>query len=210
LQNHSTTSAGEKLAAEVKAAAALSGPELESTAAALRQTVDAAVVSTPLKAKLRGEVEALQRKAAAASKAAAAKAADTGVNAARAAAQTAAAAGAAALVTEVRIGSDAKAVKRVLDAVAAVAPQLAFFGISAEHSSDSSAERSGKLLCFAVCSEGAQASGLAADQWVAAAVSVCGGRGGGKPGAAQGQAPDAANMQQVIDAANAYLQDKGL
>jgi alanyl-tRNA synthetase len=169
-------------------------------------------VSTPLKAKLRGEVEALQRRAAAASKAAAAKAADTGVNAAKAAAQTAAAAGAAALVTEVRIGSDAKAVKRVLDAVAAVAPQLAFFGISAEHCSgdSSSAERSGKLLCFAVCSEAAQATGLAADQWVAAAVSACGGRGGGKPGAAQGQAPDAAKMQQVIDAANAYIQDKGV
>jgi alanyl-tRNA synthetase len=203
----------------VKAAAALSGPELERTAAALRQTVDAAVVSTPLKAKLRGEVEALQRKAAAAAKAAAAKAADTGVSAARAAATTAAAAGAAALVTEVRIGTDAKAVKRVLDAVAAVAPQLAFFGVSAEHCSDSSSgsgsdssavQRSGKLLCFAVCSEAAQTRGLAADQWVAAAVSACGGRGGGKPGAAQGQAPDAANMQQVLDAANAYLQDKGL
>jgi alanyl-tRNA synthetase len=195
----------------VKAAAALSGPELERAAAALRQTVDAATVSTPLKAKLRGDVEALQRKAAAAAKQAAAAAADAGVNAAKAAAAEAAAAGAAALVTEVRIGTDSKAVKRVLDAVAAVAPQLAFFGLSAEHSSDSSDERSGRLLCFAVCSEAAQASGLSANAWVAAAMSVCGGKGGGKANAAQGQAPDAgASMQKVLDAANAYAKEHGM
>ncbi|KAG5191133.1 alanyl-tRNA synthetase mitochondrial precursor [Tribonema minus] len=195
---------GAKLQADVAAAAKLADAELEADAPALRQALDAATISAALKAKLRGEVEALQRRAAAAAKAAAAAAADRGVAAARAAAEAAAAAGARSLVTEVAIGGDSKAVKRVLDAVQAAAPELAFMGLSPAAGAD------GRLLCFALCGDAARAAGLGADAWVAAAMAACGGRGGGKPSAAQGQAPSVEGLQAAADASKAFAAQFGL
>lgn len=46
--------------------------------------------------------------------------------------------------------------------------------------------------------------GLKADEWLRAALDVCGGRGGGRATSAQGQAADAANMEKGIEAAKAF------
>ena len=45
---------------------------------------------------------------------------------------------------------------------------------------------------------------LQANQWLAAALAPCGGRGGGKPSFAQGSAPDAGALPAAIEAARAF------
>ena len=46
--------------------------------------------------------------------------------------------------------------------------------------------------------------GLKADEWLRAALDVCGGRGGGRAASAQGQAADAVDMGKGIEAAKAF------
>jgi alanyl-tRNA synthetase len=176
---------------------------LEAAAVNLRQQLDAGDVSAVLKAQLRARIEALQRTAASRNKARAAAAADKGVEAARAAARKAADSGKKWLVMEVDIGADSKAVKRVLDAVGKEAPDLSFMGISAEGPG-----HAGKLLCFAVSGEEAQGAGVQANVWVQTVLDVCGGRGGGRPNAAQGQAPDASAMASVLDAGEGFASER--
>ena len=60
-----------------------------------------------------------------------------------------------------------------------VAPNLSFLCIS-----ESVGE--GKVTVFAHCTDTAQKSGLHANAWVNRALKSVGGKGGGKPGAAQG------------------------
>lgn len=47
-------------------------------------------------------------------------------------------------------------------------------------------------------------SGLNADEWLRAALEACGGRGGGRPTSAQGQAASAAEMDKAIAAAKSF------
>jgi len=63
----------------------------------------------------------------------------------------------------------------------------------------------GKLHCIAGVPQHHQDNGIKADEWVREALSPVGGRGGGKPGRAQGSAPaedDA--LEDVLAAARAY------
>lgn len=194
---------GARLLSAVTAAKTSQDSSLEPIALALRQELDTANMSAALKAKLRAEVEALQRRASTFAKASAAKAADAGVNAATQAVSRAAEAGQSTLAMEVAIGNDSKAVKKIISAVQAAKPPVSFLGLSAGREADG-----GRLLCFTVVSEDAIAKGLRADEWLAAAMEACGGRGGGKPNAAQGQAPDSTRLKEALEAANRYAEGK--
>jgi len=88
-----------------------------------------------------------------------------------------------AIVLEVEIGADTKAVKNVVGLVQKLKPEAPFMGFSCDFDSR-------KLLCFAIVPESAIKKGLKAGEWVATGLEVCGGRGGGRPNMAQGQAPD--------------------
>jgi len=49
---------------------------------------------------------------------------------------------------------------------------------------------------------------LSAKDWVNAALEPCGGKGGGKPGRAQGAARDPTNAAQCVDAGKAFAASK--
>ncbi|CAM9841012.1 unnamed protein product [Discosporangium mesarthrocarpum] len=190
-----------------KAAAAIGGgeggaprEEREKAATELRRELDEASISAVLKSQLRVDMDKLLKKLASEAKAAAAAAAEKGVRAAGKAAKEAAAKGQQVLVMEVDIGADSKAVKRVLDAVTREAPGLSFMGFSAEGPGPS-----GKLLVFNSVAGPEMEGGLKADEWLKAALEPCGGRGGGRPTSAQGQAQDASGMGAAIDAARAFV-----
>jgi alanyl-tRNA synthetase len=54
------------------------------------------------------------------------------------------------------------------------------------------------------------ADGFKADDWVRATLAVCGGRGGGKPVSAQGQAAECPDIDAVVEAANAFAMENAV
>merc|ERR1712003_433738 len=89
------------------------------------------------------------------------------------------------LVLNIDVGADSKASQQVLNAVKKIAPNMAFMGLSEEERGSG-----GKLMVFALVPDSLVDCGLKADEWVRGTLEVCGGRGGGKPGSAQGQAQE--------------------
>jgi len=171
--------AGKALEARVRAAEEGLPGALEQAVVDLRQALEGTVLSASRKPPLRKRIDELGKKAAAEKRAVAQAGIDKALSSIRAAVE--AAYSQPFLVLDVAVGLDSKAVKRVVETCKKVDPGLALLVISREED--------GKTLAFAhVPSE--KAAILPADKWVAQALAVVGGRGGGKAELAQGQAKD--------------------
>ena len=108
------------------------------------------------------------------------------------------------IVMNVDIGADSKASQKIMNAAKAIAPDMAFMGISEEEEGSG-----GKLMAFTIVPEAlVDEFGLKADEWIRETLVVCGGRGGGKPFNAQGQAKECADVQAVVNAANEFVAAK--
>ena len=103
----------------------------------------------------------------------------------------------------VDIAADSKASQKVMNAAKVAAPDMAFMGISEEEPGSG-----GKLMAFAIVPDSLVEQGFKADEWVGATLEVCGGRGGGKPASAQGQAKECNNVEEVLAAAQAFAESK--
>ena len=93
--------------------------------------------------------------------------------------------------------------QRATDEIKRVAGDLSFLCISADGD---------KLTVFAYATDAAVAQaggGVKANDWVSRTLQAVGGRGGGKPGMAQGSvgAADAATVSKAREAAQKYLQE---
>lgn len=178
-------------------------PDLDKQAGALRKDVDSAEFSAALKAELRARIEQVQKKGIEAKKRLLAGRVDKCLNTVKADVETALAEGKRTLVLNLDIGADSKASQKVIKAVQKIAPDLAFMGISEEE-----AGSGGKILCFAIVPEGVtDDSGLKANEWLKDVLDFAGGRGGGKPGSAQGQAPECDDVEAVMEKAQSYVKD---
>jgi alanyl-tRNA synthetase len=107
------------------------------------------------------------------------------------------------LVLNVDSGADGKASQKVVNAVKSIAPDMAFLGWSEEEPGSG-----GKVMAFALVPDSLVETGFKADDWVRASLESCGGRGGGKPASAQGQAPECSDLSSVVAAANAFAESK--
>lgn len=177
--------------------------DLDKQAGAIRKEVDAAFLSATLKAELRARIEGIQKKANEAKKAALAQRVDKCMNVVKQSVDDAVAAGRTTLVMNVDIGADSKASQKITNAVKKLAPELAFLGLSEEEPGSG-----GKLMAFALVPDSAVATGLKADEWIRSTLEVCGGRGGGRPGNAQGQAPECPDIEPVVAAAESFADSK--
>ena len=171
---------------------------LDKQAGALRKDLDAAFVSAPLKAALRSRIESIQKKATEAKKKALQQRVDIVLNDLKADVDAAVAEGKQSMVVSVDIGADSKASQRVMKTVQGIAPDMAFLGVTEEEPGSG-----GKLMAFAIVPDSLTDS-IKANEWVLAALEPAGGRGGGKPGSAQGQAKECSDVQSVIDAAEKF------
>jgi len=144
-------------------------------------------------------LEALQKKGVEAKKVQLQKRIDRCLNDVREEILSANAAGTPALVLNTDIGADAKASQRIVNAVKELAPGMAFMGISEEVPGSG-----GKLMCYAVVPDSMVAQGFRADDWIQAALAKCGGRGGGKPNNAQGQAKECSDIETVVSDGNEF------
>jgi len=167
---------------------------LDKQAGAIRKDLDEAFLSAPLKSKLRTRLEALQKKAMDAKKKALAARVEACIGKVEEEVQQALEQNKPTLVVQVDIETDGKAAQKIMNAAKSLAPELAFMGLSGDGQ---------KLMCFAIVPDSMHDS-LKANEWVQATLAVCGGRGGGKPGNAQGQAPSYSSIQEVADAANEF------
>jgi alanyl-tRNA synthetase len=178
-------------------------PDLDKKAGATRKEVDETFMSAPLKAELRARIEAIQKKGIEANKAALAGRVDRCLNDVKAQLQDALAKDTRAMVLNVDIGADSKASQKVMKAVQSIAPDMAFMGLSEEEVGSG-----GRLLAFAVVPGSLTEAGFKADEWIRSTLEACGGRGGGTPSSAQGQAKECKNVDQVLVAANSFAENK--
>ena len=176
---------------------------LDKTAGALRKDLDAGYMSAVLKAQLRARVDAIQKKAVEVKKRALAQRVDKVLNVLKEQLTAAVEEGATSLVLNVDIGADSKASQKVINAAKSIAPGMAFMGLSEEEQGSG-----GKLMAFALVPDSLVESGLKADEWIRATLEVCGGRGGGRPANAQGQAPQCEDVDAVIAASEKFLSEK--
>eukprot|EP00814_Leptocylindrus_danicus_P020097 CAMPEP_0116044182 /NCGR_PEP_ID=MMETSP0321-20121206/26853_1 /TAXON_ID=163516 /ORGANISM="Leptocylindrus danicus var. danicus, Strain B650" /LENGTH=340 /DNA_ID=CAMNT_0003525241 /DNA_START=190 /DNA_END=1209 /DNA_ORIENTATION=- len=173
--------------------------------AELRKELDAAFISTPLKIELRSQLEVLQKKAAEKNKAALNQRIQSVIadlTASLKEKEKQKQKEQEIIVQTVDIGADGKASNKVLDALRKVAPNTAFLGISEEEVGSG-----GKVLCFAVVPQVMiDDNGMNASDWINETLKVIGGRGGGRPANAQGQAPQCTSedVALLVQAANAY------
>jgi len=63
-----------------------------------------------------------------------------------------------------------------------------------------------KVSVFALVDDSLQAKGLRANDWVTSAIFLGGGKGGGKPGQAQGSCENTNNVDVVLDTATKYCE----
>lgn len=196
---------GEKYTKIVEEAESMSADSdgLDKHAGAIRKDVDAAFLSATLKAELRNRIEAIQKKANEAKKAALAKRVDVVLNQVQEDLKKAVDNGEKTLVLNIDIRADSKASQKVINAVKKIAPDMAFMGLSEEEPGSG-----GKVMAFALVPDALVAAGLQADEWVRSALESCGGRGGGKPENAQGQAQECSDVNAVFAAAKTFAESK--
>ncbi len=196
---------GEKYAKIVAEAENMSADTegLDKQAGAMRKDVDGAFISASLKAELRNRIEAIQKKVNEAKKAALAERVDKVLNEVQQDLKIAVDQGVRTLVLNIDIGADSKASQKVINAVKKIAPGIAFMGLSEEEPGSG-----GKIMAFAIVPDSLVASGLKADEWVRSALDACGGRGGGKPENAQGQANECGDVTAVFAAAKSFAENK--
>jgi len=176
-------------------------PDLDKQAGALRKDLDEAELSAALKSELRARIESVQKKGIDAKKRLLAGRVDKCLNGVTAEVEQALADGKKSLVLNLDIGADSKASQKVIKAVQKIAPDLAFMGVSEEEVGSG-----GKVLCFAIVPDSLmKETGLKANEWLKDVLDSVGGRGGGKPGSAQGQVPQCDDVEAVITNAESFV-----
>jgi len=194
----------ESRVSELETLDAESTPDLDKQAGNVRKELDAAILSASLKAQLRARIEGVQKTASDAKKKALQKRVDTVLNGIKKDVAAAVADERRAVVLNVDIGADSKASQRVMNTVKSEAPELAFMGVSEEEPGSG-----GKVLAFAFVPDSlVESTGLKANEWIEASLEKVGGRGGGKPGNAQGQAKECPDVAAIIAAANHFADAK--
>lgn len=192
----------EQLTTDLESVDAEQTPDLDKQAGALRKDLDATEMSAALKSELRYRIEVVQKKGIEAKKRLLAGRVDRCLNNVKDVVEQAVTDGKSSLVLNLDIGADSKASQKVIKAVQKIAPEIAFMGISEEEPGSG-----GKILCFAIVPDSLlKGSGLNAGEWVKDVLNEVGGRGGGKPGSAQGQAPSCEDVGALIAKAESFAQ----
>ena len=188
--------AAEALTAKTKAAAALSGKALVAEAAELAQALEKAVVPAADRKRITDELMALKKKVADAEKGAAKAVAEAAKAEGEALAASPPAAG-VPIVKLLEAEADAKALELAVTAVTSKLPETPVLLLGA-----------GKTAAALAVVPKALEGTLSAKDWVNEALQVCGGKGGGKPGRAQGAARDPAKAKEAEAAAKKFAAEK--
>ncbi|USN99509.1 MAG: alanine--tRNA ligase [Phycisphaeraceae bacterium] len=192
--------AADRLEGEIERASKLSGDELRTTQQELSAEIDELTLPAARKAALRAKLGGLAEELKKADKAAAAK------RAAEAARQASVLAGSAEMAQEpffvstIEVGSDRGALQAAMSAITQRVPRKAVMLLSPD-------EDAGKVAVMAMVPKDHQKT-LKAGDWVRDTVGVMGGKGGGKPDAAQGAGSDLGKVRDAVKAAKVFAGSK--
>jgi len=149
--------------------------EMGVKATALRKALDASVISAPLKAKLRIRLESVQKKIVERNKAKAGEKLNSCLSVVKERVVG------KAVCVERFSGIEGKGAVKIAETAKKTNPDCCFFGVIETDE--------GKLMAFASVPDD-KTGDLSANDWLKEVLTKFGGRGGGKPGFAQGQAPE--------------------
>jgi alanyl-tRNA synthetase len=167
--------------------------EVEARITSARSMLEENTLSQALKYNLRQQLEKVQKDIFNIKKKAMMSKVEDGIKKAKEEALVLTKSGSKKIVLRIDIGSDAQAIKLATDEIKKVAPGVAFIGISADNE---------KISCFAYVPD-EMFNSIKANEWVSKTLESCGGKGGGRPGMAQGSAPtgDDTRMNRALKAA---------
>ncbi|MEM7622321.1 MAG: alanine--tRNA ligase-related protein, partial [Planctomycetota bacterium] len=193
--------AADELAARVEAAVKLSGNKLKDEMQSIAGELDRATVPASRAAEIRSSLAVLQETAKAEAKAAAAARAGEAAKLAERLAEDAANTLDPLYISTIDAGSDIPALQAALKVVANKASRTPVMLLSPD-------EDAGKVAVVAAVPKDAVAKGLKAGDWVKAAAGEMGGKGGGRPDAAQGSGSDLDKVDNAVTAARAFAAEK--
>ncbi|MBX3375637.1 MAG: alanine--tRNA ligase [Phycisphaeraceae bacterium] len=187
----------DNLAARIKAAERLEVAALATELNEVAREVDQLTIPAARRDNLRKSIAALQEKVKAAQKQAAAGKRQEAAAIARRLAESANTAGDTIIVSTIDLGSDRGALEQAVKTIRDVAPRASVMLFSPDESDPAAP----KIGIMASVPPDAVAKGLNAGDWLREAATICGGKGGGKPEAAQGGGTNIAKLREAIAAA---------
>jgi len=188
----------EKLETRFVATEKLPAAELEGVLTELRKEVDAAEISSGLKAGLRVRLDALVKKYMAEKKARESQFVNEAIETGKAKVEALVKEGTKGVVLELDIGTDGKVLKSVVQGLSKQCPTTPLMVISSE---------GGKGVVLTSVPNDMQDK-LSANDWLKAALDAVGGKGGGRKDSAQGQIADTANLAEAMEAAKKFAESK--
>ncbi|MFM9994192.1 MAG: alanine--tRNA ligase [Phycisphaerales bacterium] len=193
--------AADSLADRLKAAGSLVGADLQHELAAINHEMEQLTLPVPRKAKLRAGITALAEKVKAAQKQAAAGRRTEAAAAARSIGEAAKARNEPVVVATLELGSDRGAIEQAVKTIRDLCPAAAVMVLSPD-------EAEAKVSVMAGVPPPGVQRGLSAGDWVRETARVLGGKGGGRPDAAQGAGPDLAKLTEAQAVARAFAAGK--
>jgi len=163
----------------------------ESKVASIRTRMEGEVLSQASKSILRSSVEKVQKDVFQVKKKLTLSKMQDNIDLAKKTAAALAKSGAKKIVLKLDIGSDSSIIKLATEEIKKAAPGVAFLGVSADEE---------KLSCFAFVPDELTDT-IKANDWVSKTLESCGGKGGGRPGNAQGSGPLSGGKEASISAA---------
>ncbi len=195
--------AADQIAQRLSAAAKLDGNDLQRDLAAITTEMDGLTLPVPRKAELRAKVAALAERVKAAQKQAAAGRRQEAAQMARKLGESAKAAGEMVVVATLELGSDRGAIEQAVKTIRDLCPAAAVMVLSPDES-----DSAPKVSIMAGVPEPAVKRGLSAGDWVRETAKLLGGKGGGRPDAAQGAGPDVARLAEAAAAARTLARER--
>jgi alanyl-tRNA synthetase len=188
--------AADRLTQRVSEAIKLPDHALSSEVNAIAQEIEKTPLPAGARGDLRTKITALQERAKIAEKSASRVREQAAVQVASQLAQSAMTAGDEFIVSAIEVGDDRAALQAAVATVRATCTRSAVMLYSADST--------GKVTVMAAVPDGLISRGLKAGDWIREACNIMGGKGGGKPDAAQGGASDASKLRESIDHARQW------
>lgn len=190
------TQSAQHMAARVHDAARLSGEPLQREVAEILREIDSMTMPVATKDELRKTVGQLQDRLKAGQKEAAAAAKQQAVGLARQIADSALTSGDQVITTTIELGSDRGALEQAIKTIRDKCPRAAVMLFSADESDPAAP----KVSVMASVPEELVKKGLSAGDWLREATTILGGKGGGRPDAAQGAGTEVGKIKDAIAA----------
>jgi alanyl-tRNA synthetase len=188
--------AAEQLEAEITEAASLAGEELRAEQHELLARLESLTLPAARKAALRGRLGDLAEVIKQAEKAASARRAAEAAREASVLAESAERAAEPFFISTIEVGSDRASLQAAMNAISQRVPRKAVMLLSPDGVE-------GKVSVMAAVPKDLQAK-LKAGDWVREVTAVMGGKGGGKPDAAQGAGSDIARVKDAVKTARVF------